>query len=60
MNETLLMVMHEWEAVLLSNRTRFCANKRFWIKQELAYQLGGYGNEPRYNVHSFVKSILMI
>ena len=34
MYETLHTVMHEWEAVLLSTRTPFCGNKRFWIKQE--------------------------
>jgi hypothetical protein len=41
MNETLLMVMHEWEAVLLSKRTRFCVDKKLWIKQEIGVSTRG-------------------
>jgi len=45
MYETLHTVMHEWEAVLLSTRTPFCGNKRFWIKP-------GYGISSKEGVRN--------
>ncbi len=33
------MALHVWEAVMLSNRTPFGENKRFWVKQSIGNAL---------------------